>query len=862
MSLSFGGLGIMSIRRTYSDWSDIVQGSGEVKSLFFALIVFVVVGVLAYLTNPTENSFRTFLTEQSFRQHLSRLDYTNDEEDRTITEDARDAYSLISRRGCAAPSACDSPTSTPFHFANRASVSLRTPKHVFHSFGVCTIAAVVPFPKGSAGAARHGSDQDGSMILDSWFIGAFGKWWRGGAIEAWYHDLVLRSKDEEGWSSGILGFKSLDKFSDYNGFPFTKQNGPLRLPLRGSPPKLRNREQPQRNGNLPPRSSSPPPLPKSVSLPLHTTRPVSLATPDHSNTPAEKQPSLAIPVMATPVSRSSSALIEQSPIINELLRQISQSKVTVDELRAQLTEFEASALESHTGLQTEVDSFRERKRDEDNSRAELKSRTKSLEDSKRHAEGHKRDAEKRLKAAQNARDECNRRMAHFDKEITNLQERSVQDQAATAQSKLDSAQAEQEIAEVLEVKKAEIKVAEDVIVALSVRAKDLEEILACERERLSRVRERAEIRKQDHSFYPLHISNIDSNTWSPVTYGSNETSDAPVSPVVRPARLSLGAVSNFSPKSSEHSLRSQNYPMYDDDLTVQPQRVTTFSPFGDAEPISPMSTKVSPTSKLIPAGLVDTSTESLARSFRSESDVYMDKDWRGMSHSLNGHAALPLSPTDTYNGYDAFEVRHPEAMRSESMNLQRAVMPTPTRQHSDPTTVTSNVADTPDSAIDTAQRRRWFSMKDKPKKGLNPDAKVFRLTKAPAADFGPIGSPIGAVPLSNGHGAHHAFDALNPNGLGSRMMSAASSGMTSSLLRAFAPSPAEREVLQRALGGSTNASLERLPSLSRVSSLTDSRPNSLQLERGVLPSWLQSLPRIGKSNFSPWDDEEPLEAGK
>ena len=55
------------------------------------------------------------------------------------------------------------------------------------------------------------------MILDSWFIGAFGKWWRGGAIEAWYHDLVLRSKDEEGWSSGILGFKSLDKFSDYNG---------------------------------------------------------------------------------------------------------------------------------------------------------------------------------------------------------------------------------------------------------------------------------------------------------------------------------------------------------------------------------------------------------------------------------------------------------------------------------------------------------------------------------------------------------------------------------------------------------------------------------------------------------------------
>ena len=55
------------------------------------------------------------------------------------------------------------------------------------------------------------------MILDSWFIGAFGKWWRGGALEAWYRDVIHRAKDEEGWSSGILGFKAMDKFNDYNG---------------------------------------------------------------------------------------------------------------------------------------------------------------------------------------------------------------------------------------------------------------------------------------------------------------------------------------------------------------------------------------------------------------------------------------------------------------------------------------------------------------------------------------------------------------------------------------------------------------------------------------------------------------------
>lgn len=186
----------------------------------------------AYLTNPSENSFRTFLTEQSFRQHLSRLDYASDDDQHDPEENIGDAYSLRSLRspngaisnkgnnndhaikgsGVAAASA-----GSPFHFANRASVSLRTPKHVFHSFGVCTVASVVPLPTGVTVGHRCG-DQDGSStILDSWFIGAFGRWWRAGAIEAWYRDLVARTKDEEGWSSGILGFKAQDKLSEYNG---------------------------------------------------------------------------------------------------------------------------------------------------------------------------------------------------------------------------------------------------------------------------------------------------------------------------------------------------------------------------------------------------------------------------------------------------------------------------------------------------------------------------------------------------------------------------------------------------------------------------------------------------------------------
>jgi hypothetical protein len=104
---------------------------------------------------------------------------------------------------------------SPFHFANRASVSLRTPKHAFHSFGIFTIAAMIPLAKVDGKAdVRH--ESDGSMISDSWFIGAFGKWWRGGVLETWYQDVMARSSHDESWSSGILVMKTLDRSNEYN----------------------------------------------------------------------------------------------------------------------------------------------------------------------------------------------------------------------------------------------------------------------------------------------------------------------------------------------------------------------------------------------------------------------------------------------------------------------------------------------------------------------------------------------------------------------------------------------------------------------------------------------------------------------
>ena len=764
------------------------------------------------------------------------------------------------------------------------------------------------------------------MISDSWFIGFFGKWWRGGVIEAWYQDVVARSKDEESWSSGIIAAKALDKFNECNGeffffvschfqslnptlyrpgLPFSTKNSLAFGPPRGSPPRLRNRERPShRLSGLPSRSSTPPPLPKSASLPLHTTR-LPHSIPDHppaqvDRIPSQSPPSLPTtsdPLRSGTPTPPSNALFDQSPLIAEVLRQISISNSTVYDLREQLADFQSSASQSHSLLQTEVDSYRDRKRQEDASRLELKSRTKTLEDSKRSAESAKVKVEKRLKAAQSARDDTVQQTARLDQQITELHRRLADDEIAARQAKDDASKVEHETSDALERRKQEIKVTEDVLAALNARARELEEKLASEKERLRLAKVQADIRKQDQSFHPFHTSNNDTGPWPSLPFDYPILADAhpssetdirsrkssiireqqPVSP--RPAKLSLRGISNFSATgSSDIALRAKGYSIFDDDiasLTKTQQVTTTFSPFSEndslAQPPSELPTLLSP--PLIPT------RNGSSRSFQSESDPYMDRDWRG-TRVLHNQTALSVSPisdalsttTAVANDYDPFELRIPKHDRFHSepvLDLQRFTMLH--RTHSDPHPNGDNDDEAFVESVNvnmdnnkTTGPRRWFSSssKVKPKKGLNPDAKVFRLPKKSTSNV-PVATPNTTTLTPNGGDGSLPFDVLNPNGPIGGCCNTISTA-SSSFLHAFAPSPAEREVLKRALGGgSTNTSLERLPSLSDVGhSIPSSPSDGGRKEEGKfgsqLPSWL--LPRIRKPNFSPWDDDEVASA--
>ncbi|KAG1746153.1 hypothetical protein EDB19DRAFT_1690786, partial [Suillus lakei] len=903
MSLSFGGLGLISLWTPLYFWDDSARVRSEFRSFVFVLVFVAVVLILAYLTNPSETSFRAYLTEQSFRQHLSHLDDTTDESsdiDAQYSSRPVDRNTLTDR------------TPLPFHFANRASVSLRTPKHIFHSVGICTIATT----RGAAGvggrssstASAHGNgnlsgvDRDGSVVSDSWFIGAFGHWWRGGLVDSWYHDAMIGSKDAEGWSSGILGFKALDKLNEFNkGLPFAKSVPCPRLPSRGTPPRLRNRERfTPRLGLIPRRNSTPPPLPKSASLPLHTDHrthehnpPVSQLVPDQTCI------GVYVPPVAQTISRgpSRSVSIDDSPMIAEVLRQITAQQAFVAELDTQICEAQTAAAASHDALEAELAELRIRKRDEDQRKAEGKARAKMLEDARRSAEAGRRDAEKKLKAARGVKEGAVRRIEELENEIGRLGDQTETDRATLLEeAEIEDANLAQELEQELEAKKKEVRVADDVVAALSMRAKELEAQITEARERLRTARERTEVLKHEPIFVPMQVlssnhastheqyghtnghgnandydmGQADATSWSstfspfdePIdTHSSPGSSEHPqsgldsgeISRSPRPPRLSLGSLSNFSPNASETgavSRRSKGYAIFDDDIAslahpsqsgqiahgyFSPHTTSTFSPF-DVQ---------TPSSAFIPSSLISVLDSPSG-------------DWRGIGRAGSTLSGSPVSltgpsPTQEMNAeYDPFEVRHHTQAMYDKMSL-------PHRTNSDPSAVraleNTLANDAATIGLDSGPRR-WFSTsaKDKQRKGLNPDAKVFRLPRRQALT---TSEPTSAPPTA-------CYDALNPNGL-----MTSNSSTPSALLRAFAPSRAEREVLQRALGGSTNTSLERLPSLSDVGSIPSSpvhanaeaQPAPAFGGKGaVLPAWLQSLPLIRKPNFSPWEDEEPVSA--
>jgi hypothetical protein len=612
--------------------------------------------------------------------------------------------------------------------------------------------------------------------------------------------------------------------------------------------------------------------------------------------------------------RPSSTLFEHSPLIAEVLRQITSTKASVLDIRTQLSECESAASQSRAMLQHEVDNHRERKRQEDASKLELKSRTKSLEDSKRVAETLKKEAEKKFKAVQLFRDGTTQRMDILDKEILTMQQSLSEDRDFVLNHRTQVSEAEREITETLEAKRLEIKTTEDLLLILNQRSRELEEKLASEKERLQILRKESETLKENR-VHPLDYSPLnyqhEETAW-PTNTHTNSLNLSPTLPVLHQGdiwdqaldglnarqiyeeplfiedhhTLSNSQVSNLSSRHNSPTAVKDSQPLFPGQSFLPFDNISTSMILSgqsnvDYSATNKDSAKYTQFARdiVVPDGLsaLMEHGNAISRSFQSDSDPYVDREWRHQpsypSHYQNDGADARRSPASINNpdGRSFFEshflpsqdrTQDRQAFDSPSMDLQHSTW-IPTESE------TTTLLDSPGAehqfkANDKSRPLRWFTGigKERSTKGLNPDAKEFSLFK-----------PVNM--FSSGHSHYHnnnhlpttTYDALNPNGLGS---TTSSSSTSQSLLRAFAPSPAEREALQRALGGSTNASFERLPSLSDVGSIPASPTNAHAHARVVppqhsgrdlgslLPAWLQSLPRTRKANFSPWDDEEPV----
>lgn len=589
----------------------------------------------------------------------------------------------------------------------------------------------------------------------------------------------------------------------------------------------------------------------------------------------------------------------------DLLSRISSTKAGVQDLRSQIADFRAHSSHHREVLNRELEAHREQKRQEELTRSDLKSRTKSLEDSKRNAESAKRDAERKLKSAETRRDEVARKITHLRSEIAKLRSRLGGDrewvenvQSGGIGDRGHEKGGRVHLEEELQKKKTEINVAENVVAALTARAKELEDKVMEGREKLKDTPQQARRARlsqesgQDRNLaiptgLPTGLPDQEGNlSWPPA-----QPSPIPSATTLdQPLESDPQNVQNRHPSPKLESL-SASLPtprlLVSDDI-VRPSPPANFAPFDDPTSLSTADGELLQSTFLIPSGLINSFTETipdmgLSRSFKADSDPFIIQPnrpttWRRTSGADIHDAARntiprfiddpPLEPTTGTQYHNGRIVGHFDSdlhlrLREESnLDQQRATLRTTVpHQHSalDPFSSTPNLVD-PSRDLEAASApRRWFSVKEKKK--LNPEAEAFNLpsTRSP---FKPT------VPTF--------FDALNPSRSGlSTPMDPDSScrrltegvAHSSFFSKAFAPSPAERAALG---AGRFHTSLEKLPSLSDVPGslhtspvLPHTTPSNGQDPVAVVSgssfaksmAWLNSLPRR-KPKFSPWDDEE------
>ena len=492
---------------------------------------------------------------------------------------------------------------------------------------------------------------------------------------------------------------------------------------------------------------------------------------------------------------------------------------------------------SYAVLQREVESYRERKQQEDAARLELKSRTKLLDDSKRGAESAKKDADKNLKAVQLIRDNTGHQLESLQEKILSLQGHLLEDRDFILCYQKQSI--EPTINDTLEQKRADIRAAEHSVAILNQRSRELEDRLLSERKRLRILRQKSEDQKL---YYPF-LEDIDPNDrqFHPLPPPISHSSDLNPLPFVIPGgRADLPATTTLD---SQFLHYPRNGDLYNSCGAANVGKTGKNIILGDAPSNGTFRSVGSEVVSTFGSGLNVVSrdhTDDVLGSF-GDTDPGTERNWYGKLDSFNHRPTFSDSDRSFEAHVQSYDCSDPAKFDVEHTNWTQSMAVDLPAFYNIPGTDYCHATNTSQSARSLAS-----------------------TTSLNTKEFNHFDSASFDIPSDTGNASTNStFDALNPNGLGSVLVAPPSTSQ--SFLHAFAPSPAEREVLQKALSSSTNASLERLPSLSAVGSLPSS-PSGTHVDglpqhshsrdlSSFLPTWLKTFPRSDTVKFSPWEDE-------
>lgn len=449
---------------------------------------------------------------------------------------------------------------------------------------------------------------------------------------------------------------------------------------------------------------------------------------------------------------------------------------------------------------------------------EIRSRTKSLDDSKRQAEGLKREAEKKLKSVQNTCNNASHCIARLDERVIQLQDQMACDRRVIDQGSIQQSTAIRALADEIELKKREVKATEEQMVFSSQNARVLENKLNKERERLEMLKHRLGTRKEVMDDQRVR-------SWSDPSIPSSDVMDPVRVPVrqehprcLESLKYEMHSVGLDKPSSTEQSPASSHS-----------QEATLPDAFSEYAPsmVDPFSDTNAPREETSSHPFNSTLSDHVSQNTSYPTEIFGHYRQDTIPFDASAEDDLrELLPIDYCARVGAFPSLSPVDRNAQPEYLVTGLDTEGVAEHNWPP----------------------FDFNGSPKKRLNPDAKEFSLAST-TSSYSTV-SPPDASPM---------FEALTSHGFHADPSSTAT--YNPSFLRAFAPSPAERQVLQRALGGTSNASLERLPSLGDVGTIPVSSSSTIGTLKNVpmlnrtLPSWLL-VPHNHKVNFSPWDDEE------